>query len=232
MGRARDLANFGSNGRINGNIGVNVDPTAPLHVESPDNSDIMRMTVTGNEMWAFRGASGTGSNDYVSFGIHNNGNQAIEFHETGIVKKPNQPCFHAYPGTTTTALNTNHGQWEKLPFDATAWNVGNHFSTTNKRFTAPVAGMYLMNWMFQIENAVSVVWMYAYPTVNGSTLMNRSKGVVFSDFRVMTDYHTEQGSWIMKLSANDYVEMQSVMSAGTSTKNFKEESLWCGILLG
>ena len=50
--------------------------------------------------------------------------------------------------------------------------------------------------------------MYAYPTVNGSTLMNRSKGVVFSDFRVMTDYHTEQGSWIVKLSANDYVEMQ------------------------
>ena len=232
MGRARDLANFGSNGRINGNIGVNVDPTAPLHVESPDNSDIMRMTVTGNEMWAFRGASGTGSNDYVSFGIHNNGTQAVEFHETGIVKNPNQPCFHAYPATTTTVLNTTNATWEKLPFDATAWDVGNNFNTTNKRFTAPVTGMYLMNWMFQIENPNLIVWMYAYPIVNGSQAMNRPKGVVFADFRVFEDYHAESGSWIMKLSANDYVEMHAIMSASGSTKNFKEESFWSGYLLG
>ena len=151
---------------------------------------------------------------------------------SGIVTKPNQPCFHAYPSTTTTVLNTTNATWEKLPFDTTAWDVGNNFNTTNKRFTAPVTGMYLMNWMFQIENANSVTWMYAYPLVNGSTNQNRSKGVVFADFRVFENYHTESGSWIMKLSANDYVEMHSIMSASGSTKNFKEESFWSGYLLG
>ena len=50
----------------------------------------------------------------------------------GIITKPNQPCFHAYPATTTTTLNSTNATWEKLPFDSTAWNVGNHFSTTNK----------------------------------------------------------------------------------------------------
>ena len=64
----------------------------------------------------------------------------------------------------------------KIEFDATAWNVGNHYSTQLIDLLHQLLDvMYLMNWMFQIENAVSVVWMYAYPTVNGSTLMNRSK---------------------------------------------------------
>ena len=52
-----------------------------------------------------------------------------------------------------------------------------------------------------------------------------------ADFKVFTDYHTESGSWIMKLNANDYVEMKAIMSAPSLTKNFKEESFWSGYLL-
>lgn len=224
MGRARDLANFGSNGRINGNIGVNVDPTAPLHVESPDNSDIMRMTVTGNEMWAFRGASGVGSDDYVSFGI-SGGTEAIRWHETGIVKKPNQPSFWAYMSQSNPIITTNNA---KIPYSATLWNVGSHFDTTNSRFVAPIAGKYC----FQVNHNVYALsddqWFRTRVYVNGS------------DFQILGYMrargggdHTTNDSFLLNMSANDYVEIYTnspdssyALSATTGWNSFS------GFLIG
>ena len=105
------------------------------------------MTVTGNEMWAFRGASGTGLMIMFLLVFIITETKLLSFMKQALLKNPiSHVSMHIR--NYNTALNTKWA-WEKLPFDATAWNVGNHFSTTNKEFTAPVAGMYLMNWMFQ-----------------------------------------------------------------------------------
>ena len=72
----------------NDRVGVGIAaPTAPIHIEAPDNTELMNFTVTGNEKWALKGASGVGADDYVSFGI-SSGNEAIRWHETGYVVKP------------------------------------------------------------------------------------------------------------------------------------------------
>ena len=214
--------------KADGKVGIGIEaPQAPLHIEAPDNSELMNFTVTGNERWALRGESGSGSNDFLGLGIAG-GVQAMYWNETGEVQAPSQPSFYAYPTTASTSILAN-SSWQVLPFNAVGWDIGNNYDTTNKRFTAPVAGRYLFTWMCQLENANTVTWAYLYPSVNGSRAQNRGKGVSYSDFKMQPNYHTEQGAWIMNLAAGDYISLDYIGSG--SAKDFKSESHWSGILL-
>ena len=214
--------------RANGNVGIGLqDPVAPLSIEAPDNTDIMSFTVTGNERWALRGESGSGSRDFLGLGIAG-GVQAMYWHEDGIVQKPSQPSFYAYPSVAT--VNTPVSSWATVEFNTTGWNTGNHYNTSNFRFTAPISGKYLISWKLQLENANEPIWIYAYPVVNGNRNIDRAKGVSFSDFKVTPSYHTEMGSFLMNLAYNDYVTFD-IHTSGSS-KNLKSESHWTGILLG
>ena len=214
--------------KADGKVGIGIEaPQAPLHIEAPDNSELMNFTVTGNERWALRGESGSGSNDFLGLGIAG-GVQAMYWNEAGEVQAPSQPSFYAYPTTASTSILAN-SSWQVLPFNAVGWDIGNNYDTTNKRFTAPVAGRYLFTWMCQLENANTVTWAYLYPSVNGSRAQNRGKGVSYSDFKMQPNYHTEQGAWIMNLAAGDYISLDYIGSG--SAKDFKSESHWSGILL-
>ena len=211
-----------------GKVGIGINtPTAPLHVQTTDNNDLIRMTVTGNEMWALRGESGAGSRDFLGLGIAG-GVQAAYWHEDGIVQQPSQPSFYAYP--SVGQVNTPVSAWTTVAFNTTAWNTGNNYNTSNYRFTAPISGKYLITWKIQLENANQPTWIYAYPVVNGSRTVQRTKGVSFSDFKVTPGYHTEQGAWIMNLAYNDYVTFD--IHTNGASKVFKGESQWSGHLLG
>ena len=214
--------------KADGKVGIGLeDPQAPLHIEAPDNTELMNFTVTGNERWALRGESGAGSRDFLGLGIAG-GVQAAYWHEDGIVQQPSQPSFYAYP--SVGQVNTPVSAWTTVAFNTTAWNTGNNYNTSNYRFTAPISGKYLITWKIQLENANQPTWIYAYPVVNGSRTANRPKGVSFSDFKVTPDYHTEQGAWIMNLAYNDYVTFD--IHTNGASKVFKGESQWSGHLLG
>lgn len=120
----------------NNRVGVGIAaPTAPIHIEAPDNTELMNFTVTGNEKWALKGASGVGSDDYVSFGI-SGGTEAIRWHEAGHVIKPNQPVFGANRDGISDLTAAQVINWNVVV------NQGNHFSTSTNRFTCPIAGIY------------------------------------------------------------------------------------------
>jgi hypothetical protein len=51
---------------------------------------------------------------------------------------PNRPAFWAWINTTSSSV-ANNGDF---PYNATLFNIGNNFSTSTYRFTAPVAGLY------------------------------------------------------------------------------------------
>jgi hypothetical protein len=68
-----------------GKVGIGTaSPAAALHIEVADNTEFLKATITGNEAWAFKGASGSGATDYVSFGI-SGGTQAMAWQEDGKV---------------------------------------------------------------------------------------------------------------------------------------------------
>lgn len=101
--------------RGDGNIGIGTStPTAKLHIEVADNTEFLKATITGNEAWAFKGASGSGSTDYVSFGI-SGGTQAMAWQEdgkVGIGTTAPVASLHVFNnesgGTSTLRLRNQH----------------------------------------------------------------------------------------------------------------------------
>ena len=156
------------------------------------------------------------------------GTERMKIDSSGRVTLPSQPSFYAYP--SVASYNTPVSSWTTVAFNTVGWDVGSNYNGSNYRFTAPVAGKYLITWMLQLENTNEPTWIYAYPIVNGSRSVNRSKGKSFSDFKVTPGYHTENGAWIMNLAANDYVTFD--IHTNGASKDLKGESHWSGILLG
>ena len=68
-----------------GFVGIGTtSPTAILHISTPDDTEFLKATIEGNESWAFKGFSGSGVTDNVSFGI-SGGTQCMTWQEDGNV---------------------------------------------------------------------------------------------------------------------------------------------------
>ena len=67
---------------------------------------------------------------------------------TGNVLMPNRPCFFAYFASGSFTPNASNST--KTPLNATDVNQASCWSTTNHLFTAPVAGIYQINWGFSV----------------------------------------------------------------------------------
>ena len=217
--------NLGVGGAANGSYAITSHSSGGqnLRFENDNEYAFFRLQDNGDlQIWAHGDdninlMNGTGS-----------GTTRMNIDGSGRVTMPYQPSFYGYPSSNVTI--TLDGSWTTVNFGSTGWNTGNHYNTSNSRFTAPVAGKYLITWMWQLENANVADWIYFYPRVNGVNGSNRSKGISFADFRNEATYHTENGSWIVNLAVNDYVD---IFVRGTGgDKSFKDESHWSMVLIG
>ena len=210
--------------KADGKVGIGIEaPTAPLHIESPDNSDIMRMTVTGNEMWALRGESGSGSNDFLGLGIAG-GVQAMYWNEGGAVQKPSNPCA-VWGNNSGSDIELHTGSWLTVPLGYSGFNIGGHYNTSNYRFTAPVAGVYHVWFSGEFNVPTTTIWTYLCPLINGSTTANvNNKGNYFSDFNTPANaYHQHAQTWYLNLAAGDYFYFASRGSGGSiKVKSYQE----------
>ena len=149
------------------------------------------------------------SNADLGFSV--GGTERMRIHASGAVTKPYQPSTVF---TSSSGITLYHDSvWRKIPLNSTKHQTGgNHFSTSNNRFTAPVAGRYLFGMDIQLESVVgNIVWMYLVPLVNGNT--NANNGQAFADFTPSnTTYNRQTGTFLLNLSANDYVEMWHIGS--------------------
>ena len=179
-----------------GNVGINIsNPTAPLHIEAPDNTELMNFTVTGNERWALRGESGAGSRDMIGLGI-SGGTQAAYWHEDGIVTKPNQPAFFARHTTAAAYTSAYITNWSSVTY-----NVGNHFNGSTGVFTSPVAGVYQLNAMIG-NNYANGIGNYEV-RVNNNTFT----GFIFDPFASQNTWATNVLVGQVKVNANDTVRI-------------------------
>jgi hypothetical protein len=73
-----------------------------------------------------------------------NNTERMRIDSSGRVTTPYQPAFQAY-STNNGAFGVNAG--DTFPLNATHFNIGNCFNTSNYTFTAPVDGYYQLDFM-------------------------------------------------------------------------------------
>jgi len=212
-----------------GFVGINIAaPTAPLHIQAADNADLLRFTVSGQEVWAFKGASvskPTTGNDTISFGIAG-GNQAMTWDELGICTKPLQPAFLCRP--TNQQDNFAIGATTPVVFGTEVFDTGGNFASNT--FTAPVTGKYQFSTLIYLLNADTVVGFYQ-PILATS---NRTYSTVVTTSSYASDipYTTISQSVLADMDAGDTasIGIQSP-NQGTAQADVHVSSYFSGILL-
>ena len=215
----------------NNRVGINeASPTAPLHIKANDNADLLRFTVNGNEVWAFKGASvsaPTSGNDTVSFGIAG-GNQAMAWDELGICTTPLQPAFSVF----NSALNNIQVATGEtvVPFNRESFDRNGNFNSSNYTFTAPVQGTYQLDGQFRmrgLQNDINYIYFNLITT-------NASVANIFEYSGADdADYHTVQVSLLANMAATHTAVLKVYQSGGAAETDLEQDtSIFSGYLVG
>ena len=145
--------------------------------------------------------------DYSGYSItfRNNGGERMRIDSAGRVTTPYQPAFKAYL-QSDYAINEG-GTYYKVPHGGSEFNIGGHYSTSNAKFTAPVAGTYFFyaTAIFEGFGASENFRMIMQIRRNGNT--NDKSGLsTGGSANSVHDDSEVQISGLIYLNANDYVE--------------------------
>ena len=142
----------------------------------------------------------------------------MKINSSGQVTTPSQPSFAAFKATNS------YSQSGVIVFDATRHNTGNHYNTSNGRFTAPVAGKYQFSFYSIIKG--NYTNSYFSIQING-TAGNGMYVHVSQNVGNIWDGMTT--TWILDLNASDYVDINSNSTINWHGNNWQ---LFSGHLLG
>ena len=135
-------------------------------------------TANDTEGQAYIGAlrEGNGNRTSLVFQTSSGSSVAEQFKisSNGHVTAPNQPAFFAHGIGGDVTVNINN----KFAFNQTRFNRGNHYSTTNYNFTAPVAGVYCFQCQVWAKNGSNHSRARFYKNGTGRTQNGFHSGTV------------------------------------------------------
>ena len=195
---------------------------------------------------------GTGGNDRNCIEFRNNGvlrgtigaiggsngiffqsgtTEVLRIHATGAVTQPYLPSFMAYGNSSYTTINSG-ANLQPYVFPNTAHNTGSHYNTSNGKFTAPVTGVYQLNWNIFCKsdtNQTSAATLEFYVVKNGSTVsrLHNKKGYGnMGDDQQIVNLHVFE-----KLNANDEISINAY-AYNVAWKIYGAHSTFSGALIG
>jgi hypothetical protein len=146
-----------------GKVGIGIEATeGQLHVKSDDSGEVELLTLenstgtngiatltlkttstdsTKSAQIAAKRINASGHTDLIFRTFNGSTSDAMTIDHDGIVTKPYQPAFDADYNGTASVADGNY-----LIYPNARLNVGSHYSTSTGKFTAPVAGNYLIYW--------------------------------------------------------------------------------------
>ena len=227
--RVKNPGNF----TVDGNVGIGTSSfNSKLEVKGESSNGSVRVIPNSDNAEAsigyYQDTAGTNMTDrWVAgvggwgntnqFTIGNSGSPKLKIDTSGRVTMPNQPSFFAYLNNTFTGVGL-------VPFDNTVYNTGNHFNTSNGRFTAPVTGVY----MFTVIMASGTVQTarHQFLAVNTTRYRDMFEG---DDFAVNSEKHA---SALLRLTANDVVDFRNGVTMTVQGGGHYYYSAFMGHLLG
>jgi hypothetical protein len=151
---------------------------------------------------------------------------------TGVIK-PNQPYFKAHIDSGKTQQTITNDTTVRIDFDVADVNIGSCFNTSTKRFTAPVAGIYLFTTQVRYDTTGAGSYIRTWFTLNGSsgnTTTYNFGHQIQGPSGYSSNYQSGTISAILQLAASDWVEVRGGVNSGTTSIQF--ESQFSGYLLG
>ena len=130
---------------------------------------------------------------------------ALTLDANGRVAKSLQPAFMARSNAGNNGNTWEAGQ--NILFQTITTNVGSHYSASNGRFTAPVAGFYHFNFTSFAYNGGTIAngaTSTAMLSINGTNIIALVYALISA-----TNYAPASGSASVYLSASDYVNIKS-----------------------
>jgi|TARA_B100000035_G_scaffold282249_1_gene263685 hypothetical protein len=135
-------------------------------------------------------------------------NTGLEIDNDGIVTKPNQPAFNIVTtqlmniSTSTQQIASSSNVWASDVPAGSGVNIGSHFSSSTGRFTAPVAGQYIVHARYTLDDFTSgYFYTYIYKNTTAISTVQHNQ---------QTNIQVGSHAVVLTLAANDYVTFQYV----------------------
>ena len=145
--------------------------------------------------------------------------KSMTLDQQGRLIKPNQPSFAAFQSQSSWTVSGT------MVFNSTRHNVGNHYSTSNGHFTAPVSGSYQFNFYSIYRGNHTSGWVSMYK--NNARMVGGD--IHFTYYDLGNNWDSVSFSQVIYLSQNDYIEMKSAQSTDWHGNNWQ---CFSGYLLG
>jgi len=155
-------------------------------------------------------------------GAANTATENMQISSAGYVTTPNQPCF-SVTHNTVSSVDARSGYVAFRSINTTYINQGNHFTSSDGRFTAPVAGNYLFGCTLRYDSFTD---QYFYVTIKkndayGARDLKSSNG----------NYLHASVHVILPMAVNDYVHV-GLNSNADSSIDINSDTHFYGYLLG
>ena len=151
------------------------------------------------------------------------GTETMRIDSSGAVTKPNQPCF-SVRHSGVNGVDATSGYIAFTTLNTAFINQGNHFTSSNGRFTASVAGNYLFGCTMRYDSFTD---QYFYLTI----LKNNGNYGVRDLKSLNGNYLHASVHVILPMAVNDYVYVQ-LNSNNDSSVNINDDTNFYGYLLG
>jgi hypothetical protein len=155
----------------------------------------------------------------------------IKVNSSGAVTMPSQPGFLAR-GNTGGWQGVSSGNEQNVAFGNVVFDTGSNFSTSNNRFTAPVAGKYLFHFHCYLRLTTQD------DDTNYATTRFYKNGSVYENFHNILGYQNSGDSdqigpltAIINLAVNDYVTAGVKANSGNA-EYYQPNCNFTGYLLG
>jgi len=230
MGRSKDLAT----GTFTD--GLTVDTSDQVIINHSGDAGGLRIDSTNN--------TNTGSirfgdvaDNYIGAVEYNHTSDALSFYannatrmtinSSGYVTMPNQPAILASSSTDQTFSSTATAT--AMTLGTTNFSRGN-LTRSGNNLTVPVTGYYIFNYAIaaNVKNDIRAFGVRLYQ--NGSSLQGHNYHAAYHHSGSSFTHYEFTGTFLVSLSASDYVTLYGILYDTTSNINF--ETQINGYLLG